>query len=236
MTQNKWPKKIPELNEIQKQTRDDWMKFWHEQMPGKWYGVIENFNHGYPAKTNPFKTSTQKIKTLEIGAGLGEHIAYEDLSNQDYSCLELRENMADVIKSKYPNINTIIGDVQKRTEFEDETFDRIIAIHVLEHLPNLPAALDEIYRILKNDGVFQVVIPCEGGLGYGFARWISSRRLFNKKFGNRGVSYLWLMKKTEHVNNASEILYELRRKFKSSTPPPKSIFPYVFPAYFAICA
>ena len=216
---SQWPKKIPELTDIQMQTKDDWMKFWHEQLPGKWYGVIENFNHGYPVKTNPFKTSKQKIKTLEIGAGLGTHIKYEDLSNQDYSCLELRNNMAEVIKQRFPEVNVIVGDIQEKTQFNDKTFDRIIAIHVLEHLPNLPAALKEISRLLKDGGVFQAVIPCEGGLGYEFARKISSERLFNKNFGNRGVSYLWLMKKTEHVNTAREILRELSNNLCPPPPP-----------------
>ena len=215
MSGTKWPKQIPELTDIQKQTRDDWMKFWHEQLPGKWYGIIENFNHGYPARTNPFKDSTERIRTLEIGAGLGDHINYEDLTNQDYHCLELRTNMAEVICSKFPKINVTVGDIQKRTQFEDKSFDRIIAIHVLEHLPDLPSALGEISRLLKDGGVFQAVIPCEGGFAHGFARQISSVRLFNKHFGDRGVSYMWLMKKTEHVNTASEILHELSK----ITPP-----------------
>ena len=224
MGKNKWPKIIPELTDIQKQTRDDWMKFWHEQMPGKWYGIIENFNHGYPARTNPFKDSTARIRTLEIGAGLGDHIKYEDLSNQDYHCLEIRNNMAEVIRERFPEVSVTVGDIQKRTEFEDKSFDRIIAVHVLEHLPDLPSALTEISRLLKDNGVFQAVIPCEGGLAYGLARQISSVRLFNKHFGDRGVSYMWLMRKTEHVNTASEILYEL----SNFTPPLLRILSYAY--------
>jgi ubiquinone/menaquinone biosynthesis C-methylase UbiE len=44
-------------------------------------------------------------------------------------------------------------------------FDRLIAIHVLEHLPNLPRAIDECHRVLKLGGKFAVVIPCDPGLG-----------------------------------------------------------------------
>jgi ubiquinone/menaquinone biosynthesis C-methylase UbiE len=35
--------------------------------------------------------------------------------------------------------------------FEDGYFDRVIAIHVLEHLPDLPRALREISRLMKKD-------------------------------------------------------------------------------------
>jgi len=204
----KWPKQIPPLTQVQQQTRDDWMRYWHEQLPHK-YGIIEKFNHGFPAKTNARSGGT----ALEIGAGLGEHILYEDLTQQEYYALELRENMAEKIRERFPDVQVVVGDIQKRTSFSNRQFDRVIAIHVLEHLPNLPAALEEVSRILKDDGTFQVVIPCEGGLAYGFARQISSVRMFNKKFGDRGVSYLWMMKKTEHVNTAREILEELKKKF-----------------------
>lgn len=204
----KWPKQIPTLTPVQRQTRDDWMRYWHEQLPHK-YGIIEKFNHGFPAKTNVQRGRM----SLEIGAGLGEHILYEDLKRQEYFALELRENMAEKIRERFPGVKVVVGDIQKRTVFADRQFDRVIAIHVLEHLPDLPAALEEVSRILKDEGTFQVVIPCEGGLAYGFARQISSVRMFNKKFGDRGVSYLWMMKKTEHVNTAREILEELKKKF-----------------------
>jgi len=206
----KWPKEIPELTELQQKTRDEWMQYWHEQSPQR-YGILEKFNHGFPAKT--YAPPERRICTLEVGAGLGEHICYEDLTKQKYYVLELRENMVEKIKKRFPEVDTTIGDIQKRTTFSDKQVDRVIAIHVLEHLPNLPAALDEICRIMKDEGIFQVVIPCEGGLAHSFARQISSVRMFNKKFGDRGMSYTWMMKKTKHINSAHEILQELRRKF-----------------------
>ena len=210
---SKWPKQIPELTETQKRTRDEWMKYWHEGLPRK-FGIVERFNHGYPVRFIPREGEADSpLFTLEIGAGLGEHINHEDLSFQKYYTLELRENMAETIRERFPNVECIVGDIQQKIDFTDRYFDRVIAIHVLEHLPNLPAAIHEIKRVLKDDGVFQVVIPCEGGLAYAFSRQISSVRMFNKKFGDRGMSYIWMMKKTEHVNTAYEILEELRKEF-----------------------
>ena len=85
----------------------------------------------------------------------------------------------------------------------------MIAIHVLEHLPNLPAALKEIKRVMKPDGYFSAVIPCEGGAAYEMARNISARRLFEKRYG---CPYDWFVK-SEHVNDVWELLDELGRYF-----------------------
>jgi 2-polyprenyl-3-methyl-5-hydroxy-6-metoxy-1,4-benzoquinol methylase len=35
-----------------------------------------------------------------------------------------------------------------------------MAIHVLEHLPNLPAAVRELRRLVKEDGRLIAMIPC----------------------------------------------------------------------------
>jgi ubiquinone/menaquinone biosynthesis C-methylase UbiE len=60
----------------------------------------------------------------------------------------------------------IVGDCEDRIDVPEQFFDRIIAIHVLEHLTNLPKALDELVRVLAPGGRLSVVIPCEGGLLY----------------------------------------------------------------------
>ena len=61
-------------------------------------------------------------------------------------------------------VKTIVCDYQERFYFVDDFFDRIIAVHVMEYLPNLPAAIREAYRLLhKQRGQLLIVIPCEGG-------------------------------------------------------------------------
>ena len=199
---NKWPKTPFLLTEEQKSIRDDFMKYWHEILPVK-YNAIEEFNHGFPAKR-----ATQGL-TLEIGAGIGEHLKFEDLSNQKYFALELRKEMADVIRQRFPNVTVITGDCQQRMPFEDGSLDRVIAVHVLEHLPNLPVTIAEVRRILKDSGTFQICIPCEGGIAYGFARKISAERLFKKRYK---MKYDWLIK-SEHVNVPREIMFELDQHF-----------------------
>jgi len=208
MTTAKWPKVLPPLTDEQRRISDDFMKLWHEVLPQR-YGVIERFNHNFPVRySRPgFRTS------LEIGAGLGEHLHYEKLSpeqTENYYALELRENMAAEIRKAFPGVHAITGDCQERLPMPDGFFDRVLAVHVLEHLPNLPAAIREAWRLLNREhGQFLVVIPTEGSPAYSFARKISAERVYRKRYNS---DYSWFCKR-EHINVPREILEELNPWF-----------------------
>src|SRR6266536_1764446 len=207
-TKTTWPKTIPPLTDEQQRISNDFMRYWHEVLPKK-YSVIDKFNHTYPVKAS----RGEFTRTLEIGAGLGEHLEYETLTatqRAGYYALELRENMSRRIKERFPDINVVTGDCQQRLDFPDGYFDRILAIHVLEHLPNLPAALRELHRVCDKDrGRLVIVIPCEGSLAYGLARRMSAQRLFEKRYQQ---SYKWFISR-EHLNRPHEILAMLDGHF-----------------------
>jgi SAM-dependent methyltransferase len=193
------------------------MARWLEFLPSRG-GFIERFNHGYPASG-----SAAAGRTLEIGAGLGAHLRYESLERQEYYALELREELAATITERFPGVTALVADCQQRLPFEDGFFDRVLAIHVLEHLPDLPAALDEIVRVLAPDGNFVVVIPCEGGLVYSLARRVSSQRLFEREFDR---DYDWYIR-SEHINLPWEIESELNKRFRITE---SRYFPFWIPS------
>ncbi len=221
-TAAKWPKILPPLTPEQQRISNEFMQKWHVELAGRSrYGALEKFNHLFPVKHSQpgFKT------TLEIGAGLGEHLDYENLTPEQeagYYANEFRENMAAEIRKRFPRVKTVISDCQQRFDFADGFFDRIIAVHVLEHLPNLPATIREAYRLVnKERGRFLVVIPCEGSPAYSLARKISAERAYRKWFGG---SYKWFHTR-EHINVPQEILAELDPYF---TIEARSFFPLPF--------
>lgn len=223
MLTKKWPKVFSPLTTEQQAINHDFVKHWHEVLASRArYGMIEKFNHGYVVKHAP----KDFLTTLEIGAGLGEHLEYENLTQEqkkNYVALELRENMAEQIKTRHPEITTHVGDCQGTLSFNDNHFDRILAIHVLEHLPNLPAAIKEMHRVCnKQKGYFSIVIPCEGGLAYTLARRISAQRIFEKRYKQ---SYQWFIER-EHVNQPGEIFEELEPYFYIEH---QSFFPLYLP-------
>jgi ubiquinone/menaquinone biosynthesis C-methylase UbiE len=223
MTRYHWPKTFPPLTPEQERIRDDFMKHWHEVLPKK-FGIIDRFNHSYCVKhAGTFE------RTLEIGAGIGEHIEYEALTpeqERNYHALELRENMSREIARRFPRIRTITADCQQTLPFADGYFDRVLAIHVLEHLPNLPVAVAELYRVCdKRRGVLSVVIPCEGSVAYTLARRVSAQRIFEKRYKQ---PYKWFIER-EHVNVPGEIFAALDPYF---TVHHRSFFPFPVPLLF----
>ena len=119
-------------------------------------------------------------------------------------------------------MQTIVGDCQERLRLQDGSIDRALAIHVLEHLPDLPSAVAELHRVLNPWGAFPSVMPCEGGLALGLARRISAQRIFERRYN---VSYDWFVR-SEHINFPTEIISELTKHF---VPLEQRFFPLRMP-------
>ncbi|GFP76278.1 class I SAM-dependent methyltransferase [Clostridium fungisolvens] len=108
-------------------------------------------------------------RILELGCGNGTqwenriHILPEDctLVLSDFS-----EGMVKVVWDKYSGQKNMLAqklDIQN-IPFPDNCFDIIIANHMLYHVPNLPKALSEVKRVLKNGGKFYAATNGDGGM------------------------------------------------------------------------
>jgi len=221
---SKWPKSLPPLTPEQQQVIDAFMKEWLEVLP-KRYPAFERFNHTYAVHHAP----KGFVRTLEVGAGIGAHLAYEQLSpnqRENYYALEYRASLCHEIAQRFPEIRVVQGDCQKRLDFEDGFFERILAIHVLEHLPDLPRAIQELHRLCdKTRGVLTVVIPCEGGWAYSLGRLLSAKRLWTKHHTEPYDVFI----KREHLSVPGEILEELAPYFRIEH---RTFFPLRIPAVF----
>ncbi len=84
-------------------------------------------------------------------------------SDEQASVLMARENFdsavrlalwADHIDLEGTNFPVVVGDISKRTEFEDNEFDAVLTSALLEHINDLEGAFIEIKRITKSSGLF----------------------------------------------------------------------------------
>ncbi len=82
------------------------------------------------------------IKKLNIGCGTDIKKGYVNLDMVKLNGVDV---VHDLNKYPYP--------------FEDNTFDEVIMISVLEHLGNTIKAIEEIWRICKNNAKVYITVP-----------------------------------------------------------------------------
>jgi ubiquinone/menaquinone biosynthesis C-methylase UbiE len=121
-----------------------------------------------------------------------------------------------------PRITVLLACVQEHLSFPENHFDRVVAVHVLEHLPNLPAAVREMHRVCAPHATVSVVIPCEGSLATTMARRFSAQRLYEKRYKRPSD----LLIRREHLNLPDEIKEELTPLFETTH---RSFFPVPLP-------
>jgi ubiquinone/menaquinone biosynthesis C-methylase UbiE len=136
-------------------------------------------------------------RVLELGCGAGSlWTACSERIPEGWS-LTLSDLSEGMLKSAWRNL-VVIGrgikfeqiDAQS-IPYPDETFDIVIANHMLYHVPNRPKAIGEIRRVLKTNGYLVATTNGEAHLGelghwlrrvdpeYGAARPISTFNLEN---------------------------------------------------------
>ena len=87
------------------------------------------------------------LKVLHVAPEQVFYKKFKKLKNWEYLTFDLNSPIAD-----------IKGDLTS-TNFKDESFDLIICNHVLEHIEDDKSALNEIYRILKYNGISILQVP-----------------------------------------------------------------------------
>lgn len=96
-------------------------------------------------------------RTLDVGCGVGTFLkrskekGFEIYGTEisDYACKHAEESL---------RIDVFRGELEE-ARFLLATFDVVTVWHTLEHLPDPMAALREINRILKKDGLLVVAVP-----------------------------------------------------------------------------
>jgi len=92
---------------------------------------------------------TKKIKLLHFAPEQAFYNRFKKQKNLEYTTTDLNSPLAD-----------IKADICK-LPFEDNSFDFILCNHVLEHIPDDTKAMQELYRVLRPNGIAILQIPQE---------------------------------------------------------------------------
>jgi 2-polyprenyl-3-methyl-5-hydroxy-6-metoxy-1,4-benzoquinol methylase len=99
----------------------------------------------------------KKGKLLEIGSYLGLLADIMRSDGWDVTCLEPSHSAVVYSQSKY-NLNVIEGVLPQPT-LPTGSFDAVVLLHVIEHIPDPGEAIAEIRRLLKKGGHLVVETP-----------------------------------------------------------------------------
>lgn len=95
-------------------------------------------------------------KALDLGCGVGQYTKYLLDKGMDVVSGDISTEALSTLKEKIPEAKTIVLDMSKPLEFEDESFDLVFA-NLSIHFFNKETTINlikEIKRILKKDGYF----------------------------------------------------------------------------------
>lgn len=116
-------------------------------------------HYGFPNWLFDQYQFTDNCRILELGCGTGTfwETRINNLPCGSHIVLsDFLDNMVNNVwrkYSKYPNVLVQRIDIQD-IPFPSDSFDFVIANHMLYHVPDLSKAISEVYRILKPKGIF----------------------------------------------------------------------------------
>jgi len=158
-----------------------------------------------------FGSGDRFARVLEVGAGTGVHLSAVRHQFDEYWLTDadpqLLEQGRDRLRLDDARVRVQAEDAT-RLSFADGSFDRLIATHVLEHLPQPHRVLREWVRVVRPGGVLSLVLPCDPGLAWRCGRRLGPRRALLRQ----GLPYDYWMAR-EHINPLHNLLAYLRYYF-----------------------
>jgi phosphatidylethanolamine/phosphatidyl-N-methylethanolamine N-methyltransferase len=157
----------------------------------------------------PFGPDTVFPEVLEVGAGTLVHLRTVRHRYRRYIASDSDQAVLDKVRTQSlpPGVELLKLEANS-LPFENDSMDRVIATHVLEHVPFPHLAIQEWVRVLKPGGVLSLILPCDPGLAWRMGRHLGPRR----RAAEAGLPYDYYMAR-EHVNSIFNLDQLLRFHF-----------------------
>jgi ubiquinone/menaquinone biosynthesis C-methylase UbiE len=152
----------------------------------------------FPTEIVLFEKLSSNIKTgkiLDIGVGGGRTTKYLLPISSDYTGVDYVPEFVELVKRKYSQGNFLVGDARNLSEFADESQDFVLfsynGIDAVSHEDRLKIQ-QEIYRVLKNGGVFMFSSHNRNYKHFNKPYWLIDFRV-NAAFAKNLLSYVFFL-------------------------------------------
>ena len=179
------------------------------------YTGVQGFfiKNGHRQLENFKKNNCHLSKVLEIGAGSTPHYHFIKHTYDEYHVVETSEYVIDYHKEN--NKVHLLKYDGKKLPYKDDTFDRIIISHCLEHILSPEDFLNEMMRVLKKGGILSISLPTDPGLAWRLGRLFVGLFKVNKTY-NLSFDEFEYLNATEHVNSIFNLISIIRHNYRNS--------------------
>lgn len=199
---------LPDINLLKKTGAVDYY-YWNYKFPIKYIQL-------YRFKRIVKLLGNVKYKSL-LEAGTGSGVFIPELAkhcNAIYACdIHTNFNHIPELCKQYgiENFNVSTQSIEN-TNYQNEQFDAVVAVSVLEFVPDVQKALTEIKRVLKPDGIFITICPMESKVLDFFLSLYTSKKP-KEEFGKARQSVTQLLEANFIVEKKGYMLPLIGRLF-----------------------
>ena len=193
-----------------------WVR-WNQEAP-ELYNKIAYGNNGIVTGVNlvchklmegQFSRDQVFDRVIEVGAGTGKHLEFVRHRFASYLMTDISERHLRQIAINSPSVRIEVADAAF-LPYENSSFDRLISVANLEHLPNPHLVLEEWRRVVRPGGTISISIPTEGGIAWNLGRYLTTRRYFRRM----GLDLDYIIAR-EHINACYRLVSLIRHYFPS---------------------
>ena len=124
------------------------------------YALVNRWDPAHLRKIDRLISLEPGQRVLEVGCGQGHLTKRLAGRGIDVTGVDVNPEAVEVAGS-----DRVVHMRAETLQFEDKTFDAIISIHTIEHIPQLEEALGEMARVLRPGGIAFYIYPAEPIMG-----------------------------------------------------------------------